>query len=815
MTADEADEFWRIVEAERRLLAREGGAWHRLRATVSLRSFVRHLAPSARASGAHRRKGEAPHCSAGAHIAMTNLELWNTVAIATTSLLAALLIYVWTAIALGAVFRKSGEPAWKGWVPILNIVVLLRLGGLSGWLVLLFIIPIAGWIALLIAVHRINVSFGYGGGMTVLAFFLFPVWASIVGFGPERWVGREVPGAPRARPVDDDGRRRELGLRAVVRSDRVRSDRPAPRVRACRRAAAGTARGSARRLDAAAAAAAAGRTAPGPAVSAPAPIDRRRPRSAPVDSGAERARTHPPRRRPSAAARRPLRDPDRRDRLLPRRLLRRHPTRRALPFAAPAASVARATRHRRPHRAHECDSAACRRRSSRSPTSTPPRPSSAASRTPLEPLDDDASDADEEWSFDVGTGLGHERGDRRGHRSARSRLGRAGALHALPTRLDSPTRTGALPPVTRVPAASDPASPVSRGLRRTRPCPARARRSPRPRAPSRRSPGLRMPVARALRWPRCPRCTRGRTSPRTTTTSTRRSSRAASGRRGCWWGRRARAIPLTSETVILGRRPARDPEFPDAQLISLDDDTRTISKTHARLELRDERWFITDLDSTNGVLFATAHGHRGRGDAGRGHRGGRQVPARRRGGVARPERRMTGARDGDPDDLPDDTIRVPRGEVVPDDQTVRVASGGTPASAGIRRVEQPSSTAPGDATPSRRARPTSSTTTRPSLGDARRRHTALEAETGCRTARPAPRRHAATLTPSGRDEPDDGSTMVARRESRRRAAREDLHRSRPHPSPRTVPPTSPRRSGASHRRRARRPRSTSRGRPSR
>jgi hypothetical protein len=45
-TADEADEFWRIVEAERRLLAREGGAWQRLRATVSLRSFVRHLAPS-------------------------------------------------------------------------------------------------------------------------------------------------------------------------------------------------------------------------------------------------------------------------------------------------------------------------------------------------------------------------------------------------------------------------------------------------------------------------------------------------------------------------------------------------------------------------------------------------------------------------------------------------------------------------------------------------------------------------------------------------------------------------------------------------
>jgi hypothetical protein len=55
MTADEADEFWRIVESERRLLARGGGVWHRLRATVSLRSFVRHLAPT---SGRRERTAE-------------------------------------------------------------------------------------------------------------------------------------------------------------------------------------------------------------------------------------------------------------------------------------------------------------------------------------------------------------------------------------------------------------------------------------------------------------------------------------------------------------------------------------------------------------------------------------------------------------------------------------------------------------------------------------------------------------------------------------------------------------------------------------
>ncbi len=43
----DAEAFWRIVEDERRALLRERGFWKRLAATVSLRSFFRHLAPAA------------------------------------------------------------------------------------------------------------------------------------------------------------------------------------------------------------------------------------------------------------------------------------------------------------------------------------------------------------------------------------------------------------------------------------------------------------------------------------------------------------------------------------------------------------------------------------------------------------------------------------------------------------------------------------------------------------------------------------------------------------------------------------------------
>ncbi|MGN8553503.1 UNVERIFIED_CONTAM: DUF3488 and transglutaminase-like domain-containing protein [Microbacterium sp. SLM126] len=45
-TIVDAEEYWRAVEEQRRFLARERGFWRRLVAAVSLRSFVRHLAPA-------------------------------------------------------------------------------------------------------------------------------------------------------------------------------------------------------------------------------------------------------------------------------------------------------------------------------------------------------------------------------------------------------------------------------------------------------------------------------------------------------------------------------------------------------------------------------------------------------------------------------------------------------------------------------------------------------------------------------------------------------------------------------------------------
>jgi len=67
-------------------------------------------------------------------------------------------------------------------------------------------------------------------------------------------------------------------------------------------------------------------------------------------------------------------------------------------------------------------------------------------------------------------------------------------------------------------------------------------------------------------------------------------------------------IPLTSSVIVLGRGPVASVADPVAQLIAVVDPSKTVSKTHARLERVDGAWFISDLDSTNGVVIVAASG---------------------------------------------------------------------------------------------------------------------------------------------------------------------------------------------------------------
>jgi len=60
-------------------------------------------------------------------------------------------------------------------------------------------------------------------------------------------------------------------------------------------------------------------------------------------------------------------------------------------------------------------------------------------------------------------------------------------------------------------------------------------------------------------------------------------------------------LPLDSASVVLGRAPGRKVEGSPA--LAVPDDTKTLSKVHARLDRDGEVWSITDLGSTNGVVI--------------------------------------------------------------------------------------------------------------------------------------------------------------------------------------------------------------------
>ena len=96
-----------------------------------------------------------------------------------------LVVYCWYAAALGSVFVKMGGSKVTAWVPVVNQVQVFVRAGQSGWLFLLMPVPVVGLVVWARALHKINTSFGRGAFYTVLALLLPPVWASLLGWGSD------------------------------------------------------------------------------------------------------------------------------------------------------------------------------------------------------------------------------------------------------------------------------------------------------------------------------------------------------------------------------------------------------------------------------------------------------------------------------------------------------------------------------------------------------------------------------------------------------------------------------------------------------
>lgn len=509
------------------------------------------------------------------------------------SLVLFIALYVWTALALSAMFRKMGEEPWKGWVPFLNVATVLRWGGFSPWLVLLSLIPvvqIAVFVLVVISAHRINPGFGYGSGMTVLAALLFVVWASILGFGPARWLGaRAARRGPAPAPVAAPPAAPPVAR--VVSIDGVPLP-PLPSVSAAdaERAAAHSAPAAPSGAVGAGDAAFAPRTSAAPAWTPPETSPRAA--SATPSSAAEEAdQASPfgPRRgaapQPPAAdhtalpadvsaGHRPLGYDVDADAAWPSEIddvSAIHPS----PFPPSSASGRPYTASPAPVADVGADSgpiAFVPGRRTGAPAPLPPAPVAdvPASFTSA------SSDADESVEPFA---------------PARSRR-----TFAFDDPDAFPELSGEVSAIVGAPVAGAPRSATGAVSAQHR----RAESGDTPlESPS---PAAREPVGDALGDGLDDESLDDESLDQTIIT--RRAPRTtwelvpASGA----------PVPITADVVILGRRPAPDAAYPTAQLVPVVDDARTVSKTHARIEQRGDAWIVTDLGSTNGVMVRTLMG---------------------------------------------------------------------------------------------------------------------------------------------------------------------------------------------------------------
>ena len=86
-------------------------------------------------------------------------------------------------ICLWKVFEKAGKPGWASIIPIYNIIVSFQVAGMSPWLILLMLIPVANLIVAILLNVKLAEKFGKGGGFAVGLIFLNIIFMAILAFG--------------------------------------------------------------------------------------------------------------------------------------------------------------------------------------------------------------------------------------------------------------------------------------------------------------------------------------------------------------------------------------------------------------------------------------------------------------------------------------------------------------------------------------------------------------------------------------------------------------------------------------------------------
>jgi hypothetical protein len=79
------------------------------------------------------------------------------------------------------VFVKAGQPGWAAFVPIYNVLMLLKITGKPTWWFALFLVPGVNLIIMALVTIQLAKTFGksagFGLGMLLLGFIFYPILA--------------------------------------------------------------------------------------------------------------------------------------------------------------------------------------------------------------------------------------------------------------------------------------------------------------------------------------------------------------------------------------------------------------------------------------------------------------------------------------------------------------------------------------------------------------------------------------------------------------------------------------------------------------
>lgn len=117
-------------------------------------------------------------------------------------LVIALLVYIYMAICLMKIAKKTGmDNAWFAWIPILNIILMIQCAQKPLWWIILFFIPLANIVAMIIIWMAVAKNLGKPEWLGILMIVPF---ANLIVPGYLAFSGNEpvVPASPPITPVN-------------------------------------------------------------------------------------------------------------------------------------------------------------------------------------------------------------------------------------------------------------------------------------------------------------------------------------------------------------------------------------------------------------------------------------------------------------------------------------------------------------------------------------------------------------------------------------------------------------------------------------